>query len=600
MNNNITVNNFPSMKEQIFQKLNIRSFYGGYIKDISSKDQNYCRCPFPDHDDSNPSFSVNLLNGFYKCHGCGNEGDVFDFYKKYHGVDFKTAVSQLAELIGIDPENNNSEFDKILYEYDYLDNNGNLLYQIVRYNPKEFRPRRKDKAGNWVYNLPGVEKVLYNLPELVKSENIIYVEGEKDADNLKKRGFTATTHPFGANSWKSDYSKFLKGKNVFIIPDNDTSGFKLAYEIAKDLLEVAQTVKIIQLPDLGEQKDKNGLDVTDWIEKRRVDNKSDGDIKMEINHLIEKAPIFKMSFIQGPDNIAPVTIKELLIHKFPPREDILEPWLQTQGLAMIHAFRGVGKTQLSVGIAVAVSSGSQFLKWKAEKPRKVLFIDGEMPGAVIQERFSNALWSMEKEPIESFLRIVTPDLIGSSVPNLSDEINQNKIEPYLKDISLIIIDNLSTVCQGGPENDAQSWLSMQNWALKQRSEGKSILFIHHDGKSGTQRGTSRKEDALDTVIALKRPKDYEPEKGACFEIHFEKSRCIHGEDVKPFEVSLSVEKESRKSQWIIKDIEESLTEQVAELLNQNMRQTEIAKILDVVPGTVSKHKKKAKEKGLIK
>jgi hypothetical protein len=100
---------------------------------------------------------------------------------------------------------------------------------------------------------------------------------------------------------------------------------------------------------------------------------------------------------------------------------------------------------------------------------------------------------------------------------------------------LIIIDNISTLVRSGKENEAESWLPVQGWALKQRRAGRCVLFIHHAGKGGLQRGTSRREDVLDTVIGLKRPGDYRSEQGARFEVHFEKARGFYGADAQPFE-----------------------------------------------------------------
>ena len=108
-----------------------------------------------------------------------------------------------------------------------------------------------------------------------------------------------------------------------------------------------------------------------------------------------------------------------------------------------------------------------------------------------------------------------------------------------RDAELIVVDNLSTLCRGLKENDADSWVPVQSWALAQRRVGKSVAFIHHGGKSGQQRGTSRKEDVLDTVISLRRPPDYSAEQGCRFELHFEKTRGFHGPDAEPFEARLS-------------------------------------------------------------
>jgi putative DNA primase/helicase len=292
-----------------------------------------------------------------------------------------------------------------------------------------------------------------------------------------------------------------------------------------------------------------------------------------------------------------ITIADFLTLEFPPRENILSPCLPSQGLMMLHAVRGIGKTHVGLGIAVAVASGGEFLRWTAPEPRGVLYLDGEMPAVVMQERLSRIIASVEKEPVAP-LRIITPDLQPHGMPNISTEEGQADIEPHLNDINLVVVDNISTLCRGGRENEAESWLPVQEWALRLRARGLSVLFIHHAGKGGQQRGTSRREDVLDTVINLKHSGDYRPDQGACFEVHFEKARGIYGDDVKPFEAKLTTMPDGTQ-QWAIKDLEDSLTEKVADLLGEGMSQNDIAGILDISQGTVSKHKRKAQALGLI-
>lgn len=290
-----------------------------------------------------------------------------------------------------------------------------------------------------------------------------------------------------------------------------------------------------------------------------------------------------------------IDIADFLSLEFPPRENILDPWLPMQGLCMVHAPRGIGKTFLGLNIAVAVTSRGQFLRWRAPKERGVLLLDGEMPGIVLQERLSYIIASVDEEPTAP-LTIITPDLQPSGMPNLIELEGQEAIEPYLKDISLVIVDNISTLCRGGRENEGESWLPVQEWALKLRSRGISVLFIHHSGKGGQQRGTSRREDVLDTVISLKHPAEYRPDMGACFEVHFEKSRGIYGDVVKPFEAKM--ETHGGKYIWTLKDLEESLTDKVAELMKEGIPQHEIAELLGKAKGTISKHVKKAKMNGV--
>ena len=140
--------------------------------------------------------------------------------------------------------------------------------------------------------------------------------------------------------------------------------------------------------------------------------------------------------------------------------------------------------------------------------------------------------------------------------------------------------------RSGRENEAESWLPIQEWALFLRKMGKSVLFVDHAGKGGQQRGTSRKEDVLDAVINLRRPKQYSPSEGARFEVHFEKARGFDGDDAKPFEATL-VCSESKLT-WNFRDIENRDYESAIDMLNEGMTQTEIAKELDVNKSTISR------------
>ena len=151
-----------------------------------------------------------------------------------------------------------------------------------------------------------------------------------------------------------------------------------------------------------------------------------------------------------------LSIKDLLSMEIPPRENVLEPWLPAQGLAMVYAPRGVGKTHLSIGIAVAVSSGSKFLTWSAPKPRGVLFIDGEMPLVALQERVAHAVASIG-EPTTP-LKFITPDSQDYGMPDLASSSGQAAIAEHITDdIGLIIMDNLSTLVRSGKENESESW-----------------------------------------------------------------------------------------------------------------------------------------------
>jgi putative DNA primase/helicase len=119
-------------------------------------------------------------------------------------------------------------------------------------------------------------------------------------------------------------------------------------------------------------------------------------------------------------------------------------------------------------------------------------------------------------------RVLAADYIESGI-DLSSEHGQQSVDALLPETDFLILDNLSTLT-GKSENASDGWLPMQQWLLRLRRKGLAVLLVHHAGTNGRQRGTSRREDALDTVIALRRPEDYSSDQGCRFEIHFEKLR----------------------------------------------------------------------------
>jgi putative DNA primase/helicase len=248
---------------------------------------------------------------------------------------------------------------------------------------------------------------------------------------------------------------------------------------------------------------------------------------------------------------------------------------------MIHGPRGIAKTYVALNVAYAAATAGKFLTWQAPKRRSVLIIDGEMPAVTLQERLQKIA---EASPLghPDSLRIVASDLHPDGVPDLSDPEEQGFYTDALDDAELIIIDNLSTLCRSGRENDAESWLAVQGWALARRREGRSVLFVHHDGKGGAQRGTSRKEDVLDTVIGLKRPEDYSPAEGARFECHFEKARGFNGPEAEPFEAALTA------NGWAVRKLEDALEGRVLALHADGLSQRDIAAEIGKSAATVNR------------
>ena len=284
----------------------------------------------------------------------------------------------------------------------------------------------------------------------------------------------------------------------------------------------------------------------------------------------------------GSPNLRTVTFHELEAMQIPEREMLLAPVLPAQGIAMIYAERGIGKTHAAMNIAYAVASGGSYLRWTAGKPRAVLYVDGEMPATALQQRAKMIAQSCDKYILDSqFFRLLPLDLqeLGVSL-NLALPRAQQAVETEMAEAELIVLDNISTLVNGGDENDAQSWDAMQQWLLKLRRMGKTVLLVHHAGRGGNARGTSKREDVLDTAIHLKRPEGYEPSQGARFEVHLTKARGVFGDAAQPFEARL-ITSQDGSVRWECSEIVDPELEDVMALTDEGVSVREIAAKLGI-------------------
>lgn len=302
--------------------------------------------------------------------------------------------------------------------------------------------------------------------------------------------------------------------------------------------------------------------------------------------------------IPSPRQFNKVTATELLKMDLLEPLPLMSPWLPRQGLAMIYAKRGLGKTYIATSIALSLASGEEILGWKPSSKAQVLYIDGEMPAHSMKKRLIELETMFQGEVDMDNIEIITPDLTEGIPINLSNFDDQLILEPQLQGVDLIIVDNIATVCRGGRENDSDSWTVVQNWSIAQRAKGRSVLFIHHEGKNGVQRGTSAREDILDTVISLKHPKDYKQAHGCSFEIHYDKARNFSGDSAQPIQARL---KESETGlEWEFQPLEDSTYQKVIALYIEGITSlNDIATELDVNKSTVSRSLKKARELGAI-
>ena len=543
------------------------------------------RCPA--HDDRNPSLSITE----------GNDGKVL--MKCFAGCSLEAICQSVdVKITDLFPETRRaSNVSKI--EYPYLDAEGRVIFSKVRLEPglngkkKSFYWERLDENGLAVKNLKGCQKVLYRLPEVLKGitngESIFLVEGEKDADRLVQSDLIATTTSESL-FWSNEFTEILKEADVLILYDYDKTGIERKNLLCERLYGQVKRLRVVELPGLTYQDD-HGSDISDWLKN--------GNTTEQLLELVETMPDYAPLLKKGQLRV--VTMKDFLEISLPKRELILAPFLPTQGLCLLYAKRGVGKTHIAIGIGYAVATGGQFLKWKAPKPRKVLYIDGEMPACSMQERLSRiALTEDIKPPDSTYFRLITPDLQDGPMPDLSTKEGRAIIDSHIQDSDLIIIDNLSSLVRGMIENEAEGWQPIQDWALNWRRQGKSILFIHHAAKGGQQRGTSKKEDILDAVINLKQPQGYRADQGACFEVHFEKTRHFAGGDAEPFCVKLKEDESDGLWRWEIEESKENKEIlEVANATNEGLSIDATIAKTGLTKSQVETRRLKAKAKGLI-
>lgn len=310
----------------------------------------------PFRDDQNPSLSINTETGLWFDHATQDKGNIFQFHAQRYNMTEREAYKDLAQRYG-EQETVSSHTHKAMQHkapkpapetvrdgdgeskeqhprkpkaatreenitavYTYTDADGTPLFQSVRYEQegceKTFLQRRKIE-GKWVYKLGDMQPVLYRLPELIEDialDRLIYiVEGEKDVDNLRAVGIPATCNPMGAMKWKPQYNEVLRGARVVIVPDNDEAGQKHLKQVASGLFEIANTIQVLNLPNLPEKGD-----VSDWL-------KTGGTVD-ELHRLTAEAPLYVPIQEEKNDTPAP----RLRDEEKPPQIQRIEEYLLSQ------------------------------------------------------------------------------------------------------------------------------------------------------------------------------------------------------------------------------------------------------------------------------
>lgn len=264
----------------------------------------------------------------------------------------------MAQRLNLDVPSYNE--NRIVAAYDYTDESGRLLFQVVRLRPKTFRQRRPDPTApdRWRWDLRGVTPVLYRLPAVLEAvkvgETIFVTEGEKDADNLTALGLCATTCPMGAGKWRDSYSEALAGANAVILPDADEPGRRHARQVATSLYRHGCRVRVLDLPGLPPKGD-----ISDWL--------AAGGTREELLRLSEEAP--KWEPPEREETPSPAAEEEadqsipcpriVRLSDVEPEEVswLWHPYIPLRKITILEGDPGIGKTWLALVVSACVSTG---------------------------------------------------------------------------------------------------------------------------------------------------------------------------------------------------------------------------------------------------
>lgn len=268
-----------------------------------------------------------------------------------------------------------------------------------------------------------------------------------------------------------------------------------------------------------------------------------------------------------------VDMQDFLTMKLSPLEFIIEPILSLKGRGMIYAPRGAGKTFVTMQVAYAVATGLQCFVWNIPKPRPVLYVDGEMHASELQDRQARlAVLNGSVFPDKGFLRLVTRDLQKDLRPKINTKEGRDRIEGQLSPGDLLILDNLSALSPSSDEKETEDWAITEDWLSELSWHGVSTIFVNHSGKSGDQRGTSKREDLLDFVLKMMVPSDHRPELGLLAYLMLSKLRRKAEKPAwaQPFEVSIGLG-EDGKQEWLQRPLRALLRDRARQMLADGMK-----------------------------
>ncbi|NQW11054.1 MAG: AAA family ATPase [Alphaproteobacteria bacterium] len=461
---------------------------------------------------SHGSLSVDLKKATWFDHELNVGGGVLDLVARETGCANGDAVRWLNDELGIQVAETLSPTKRpcIVETYDYHDKSGAVVMQVCRFDPKDFRQRRPDGRGGWVWSVKGVEPIPYRLPQLLKAvdegKEVLVVEGEKDADRLAATGVTATCNPGGAGKWPASFAQYFRGARVVLVPDNDKAGRSHMRTVALTLGSGPQYMMWLDLIGLPEKGD-----VSDWLD-------APGRSAEDINDALADARAVDIADLPHEQEDEPQPVAKVgrlrfdLLDSIEPAlntSDFVEGLLLDGQLSLLYGESGTGKTFFATDIALHVALG---WKWRDRQIERgaVLYIAAE-GGFGVRNRIAAFRSRHDVTTAPFAVAPTTIDLLnndndgdaGAVVEAIAD---LQAATGYL--VKMVVVDTLSRALAGGDENSSADMGALVSNIDQIRAQtGVHVMLVHHSGKDTSKgaRGHSLLRAAVDTEIEVQRP-----------------------------------------------------------------------------------------------
>ena len=443
------------------------------------------------------SKSVDLRKGTWFDFELNEGGGVVDLVKVNEGATISGLPDLMEKKFGIarQVQEKLSPVRYISKVYDYANEHGEVVFQVVRYEPKTFRQRQPDGEGGWVWNMQGVEPLPFNLPDILArpEKPIFIVEGEKCAQALSALGAVATTSHGGAKKWAAELNKWFEGRDVIILPDADQPGQDHADMVTANLVGVARSVKRLDLPGLSEKDD-----VFDWL--------SNGGTAQQLAELAKAAPE-----AQTAPDIEHIEVEEEepdlfqvydinYLRKMPPVEFIVEGLLTRHGVAVMYGEPGAGKSFLAIDLALSIAYGTHW-HGQAVEQGAVLYIAGEGVGG-LGKRIK--AWQAHYDMKGEVPFFVLPTAVRFREPEDVERLLRT-IDSLGVKFKAVFIDTVARALLGGDENSSTDMgLFIDSCEIVKRHCNCALIAIHHSGKDAARgmRGSTALLGAVDTSVRI--------------------------------------------------------------------------------------------------